>query len=110
MSEIISGYDLAGTGLYMWLTFGVIIFAMISYAMERISLEITSLLILIILLVIFQLPHLWHLLGGPDANILLGPTELLAGFGNPALISVMALLVMGQGLFQSGALEVLPRN
>ena len=73
--------------------------------MERISLEITSLLILIVLLVIFQLPHLWQLLGGPDATILLGPTELLAGFGNPALISVMALLVMGQGLFQSGALE-----
>ena len=105
MSEIASVYDTAETGIYMWLTFGVIIFAMISYAMERISLEITSLLILIVLLVIFQLPHLWQLLGGPEANILLTPTELLAGFGNPALISVMALLVMGQGLFQSGALE-----
>ena len=66
MSEIASVYDAAETGIYMWLTFGVIIFAMISYAMERISLEITSLLILIVLLVIFQLPHLWQLLGGPS--------------------------------------------
>ena len=48
MSEIVSGFDLVETDLYMWLTFGVIIFAMISYAMERISLEITSLLILIV--------------------------------------------------------------
>lgn len=105
MPEIVPEAVLTHAGLYMWLTFGVITFAMVSYAMEKISLEITSLLVLILLLVVFQLPHLWHVFGGPDLPVLLGPTEILAGFGNPALVSVMALLVMGQGLFQSGALE-----
>ena len=32
---------------------------------------------------------------------------MLTGFANPALITIMALLVMAQGLFQSGALEKL---
>lgn len=87
--------------IYMWLTFGVIIAAMISYALEKFPLEITSLGILVALLVIFQVPHLIGAQNIPDIS----PTDILSGFGNPALIAVIALLVMGQGLFQSGAIE-----
>ena len=35
----------------------------------------------------------------------LGPDELLAGFSNQALITVLAMLVVGQGLFHTDALE-----
>ena len=87
--------------LYMWLTFGIIVLAMFSYAMEKIALELTSLIVIIALLLVFQLPQF----GGPPLPAQLGPTELLSGFGNPALIAIIALLVMGQGLFQSGAIE-----
>jgi di/tricarboxylate transporter len=38
---------------------------------------------------------------------LISSSEMLAGFSNPALITIMALMVMAQGLFQSGAFEKL---
>ena len=85
----------------MWGTYAIIIAAMVSYALERIALEVTSLCVLIALLIMFHIPTLLD----PDAPLLVGPVDLLAGFGNPALIAVIALLVMGQGLFQSGAIE-----
>ena len=95
----------------MWLTFGVIAGAMLLYVTELVAIEMTSLLALVVMLLLFALfPQI-----GPDGTNLLDVTALLAGFRNPALITVMALLVMAQGLFQSGALENLidrypPRN
>ena len=87
--------------LHMWLTFGVIAGAMLLYVTELVAIEMTSLLALVVMLLLFTLfPQI-----GPDGTNLLDATALLAGFGNPALITVMALLVMAQGLFQSGALE-----
>ncbi|MGC6511605.1 MAG: SLC13 family permease [Parvibaculales bacterium] len=85
----------------MWGTYAIIAVAMVSYALERIALEVTSLFVLIGLLVMFHIPT-WI---NPQTPAVIGPVELLAGFGNPALIAVIALLVMGQGLFQSGAIE-----
>ena len=85
----------------MWLTFGVIACAMLLYVTEYVPIEITSLLALVTMLLLFTLfPQI-----GPNGTNLLDATALLAGFGNPALITVMALLVMAQGLFQSGALK-----
>ena len=87
--------------LHMWLTFGVIACAMLLYVTEYVPIEMTSLLALVAMLLLFTLfPQI-----GPNGTNLLDATSLLAGFGNPALITVMALLVMAQGLFQSGALE-----
>jgi di/tricarboxylate transporter len=86
---------------HMWASFLVIFFAMAAYATERISIEITSLLVLVALLLLFSLiPYL-----DAEGTRLLDSGDILAGFGNPALITIMALLVMAQGLFQSGALE-----
>lgn len=93
--------SIQGNDIYMWLTFGVIIAAMVSYALEKLPLEITSLAILVALLLIFHIPQLIDAPNAPDIS----PTDILAGFGNPALIAVIALLVMGQGLFRSGAIE-----
>ena len=36
---------------------------------------------------------------------LLTLTDLFRGFGNPALIAVLSLIVVGQALFQTGALD-----
>lgn len=81
--------------IHMWLSFLVIIVAMVFYIGEWLAIELVSLLVIITLIVIFTLLPFPAL----DAN------DLLAGFGNPALITVIALLVLGQGLFQSGALD-----
>lgn len=89
--------------IYMWASFGVIILATISYVLERLSMELTSLLVIVALLLLFNLTP--QLTG--DAPSPLTSTDILAGFSNPALITIMALLVMAQGLFQSGALEKL---
>ena len=86
---------------HIWASFLVIFLAMAAYATERISIEITSLLFIVVLLLLFSLVPLLD----ADGVRLIGSSDILAGFGNPALITIMALLVMAQGLFQSGALE-----
>ncbi|PKP77601.1 MAG: SLC13 family permease [Alphaproteobacteria bacterium HGW-Alphaproteobacteria-3] len=85
----------------MWVTYGFILAAVLLFSMERISLEISALAILSALLLFF---YFFPVAGGDGRN-LLGPTALLAGFANPALMAVLALLVIGQGMFQTGALD-----
>ena len=88
---------------HMWASFVIIAVAMVLYATERFSMEITSLMVVIALLLLFNLAPFT----GADGNVLLDSGDIIAGFSNPALITIMALLVMAQGLFQSGALEKL---
>ncbi len=85
----------------MWVTYGLILAAVVLFSIERISLEISALAILIFLLIFF---YLFPVIGGDGTN-LLSSTTLLAGFANPALIAVLALIVVGQGMFQTGALD-----
>ena len=42
---------------------------------------------------------------GTDGRNLLDAGTLLAGFANPALLAVVGLLVMGEGLARTGILE-----
>jgi len=85
----------------MWITFAAIAGAVVLYSTERLSLELTSLFVVGFFLIFFELfPVL-----GTDGENLLSSARLLAGFANPALVAVLALLVVGQGLFHSGALE-----
>jgi len=87
----------------MIIAFLVIGIAIVVYAFEWISLELTSLGIIAVLMLLYLL---FPVYGGADgATNLLTPEALLAGFANPALLTVLALLVLGQGLYQSGALE-----
>jgi len=81
----------------MWLTFLVIAVVMVSYAMEWASLELVSLgaIVALMLLATFF----------PQSNI--APQELLTGFSNPALFTILALLVVGQALIQTEALTAL---
>ena len=87
--------------IHMWVTLALIAVAIVLYAQERLPMELTSLGLLAALLIFF---HLFPLLGPDDAN-LLGARELLAGFAEPALITVLALLVMGQAIVHTGALD-----
>lgn len=85
----------------MWVTFAAIGTAIVFYSMSRFSLELTSLFVVGFLMIFF---HLFPFEGPQDTN-LLNSSVLLSGFAAPALISVLALLVVGQGLFHSGALD-----
>ena len=79
----------------MWVSLGVVIGAIIAYLLDRWSMELVSVSVIAILLIIFELPGTSEI----------GASTLLMGFSNEALITIMALLVVGQALFQTGALE-----
>lgn len=85
----------------MWVTYGLILAAVVLFSIERLSLELSALAILVAMLVFFY----FFPVIGEDGRNLLGSTTLLAGFANPALIAVLALLVVGHGMFQTGALD-----
>ncbi len=87
------------TVVQMWWTFAIIGIAIVSYVAERVSLEVTSVGLVVALLVLF------HFHTGSNGSALLTTRELLSGFASPALITILSLLVIGQGLFQTGALE-----
>ncbi|MCB1477129.1 MAG: SLC13 family permease [Rhodobiaceae bacterium] len=86
------------------ITFTLILIAVavVAYAFEeRIPLEATAIGVVAVLLLVFQIYPLTDAAGVR----LITPEGLLAGFANPALVTVMSLLVVGQGLVRSGALE-----
>ncbi len=85
----------------MWLTFAVIAATVLLLATERVRLEVTCVGAIVTFLLIFHfLPVL-----DPSGRNLIEPYQLLAGLADPSLITIIALLVIGQGLFHTGALE-----
>ena len=84
----------------MWVTFAIIIVAVTLYISEAVAMEVVSVALIIAFLLLFLLPGATSVDGAP-----VSADSILAGFSNPALISIMALLVIGQGLFQTGALD-----
>ena len=85
----------------MWAVFAVILGALALYVSERLPMEVTSFGVVCVLLLFF---HAFPLAGADGVNRL-GPTRILAGAANPALISVLSLLVMGQGMVRTGMLD-----
>ena len=85
----------------MWATFAVIGLAIIAYTSERFAMEITSLAVIAVLLVLF------HFAPVSIDGYELDARVLLAGFADPALITILALMVVGQGLIQTGTIEML---
>ena len=93
---------IAGGGSFqMWMTFALVLGALAFYIGERASMELTSLAIICVLLVFF---HFFPVTDPSGASILT-PVHILQGFANPALIAVLALLVLGQGMMQTGLLD-----
>jgi di/tricarboxylate transporter len=94
------GEPLTGT-IAIWATYALVVAAVVGFASGRVRVEITSLLVLVALLLLFE----FFPVVGPNGEKPLDTGRLLAGFANPALIAVLALLVLGNGLWRSGALE-----
>lgn len=84
----------------MWASLAAVIVTIIFYMLDRWSMELVSLCVIAALLLLFAIPGATSVQGEEITH-----SDLLAGFANPALITIMALLVVGQGLFQTGALE-----
>ena len=103
-----------GRDWMMWAVLGLAAVTLAMYIWERISLELTSLGLIVILLLLFHFAPVIDETGAP----LLTSRRLLEGFANPALLTVMALLVVGQGMILTGGvsyiagflLKVGPRN
>ncbi|NCC22601.1 MAG: TRAP transporter large permease subunit [Alphaproteobacteria bacterium] len=89
----------------MWFVLGLTALAIVFYSREKLPLEVTSVALLTCLLLFGQFFPV------VDANgrNLMDASALLAGFANPALVAVLALLVMGQGVIQTDALRPLIR-
>ncbi|MFB9172429.1 SLC13 family permease [Roseibium salinum] len=84
----------------MALTFVVLASTVVLYAIERYPIESIALGSVSALIVVFTI----FPVTAPDGTEVT-TADFLAGFANPALITVICLLVIGQGLFQTDALE-----
>lgn len=85
---------------HLWATYLIILLTVIAFASERFSLEMVALAGLAALLGLFSIfPY-----SGPEGGVVT-PASLLAGFANPALATVLALLIVGQGLFATDAMD-----
>ena len=85
----------------MWAVFALTAAAVAAFVREKWPLEITALGLLAALLLLFEAAPL----AAPDGSNRLDARRLLEGFANPGLIAVAALLVVGQALVRTGALE-----
>jgi di/tricarboxylate transporter len=83
--------------IQMWAVFAIVAVGVYLYVSERFSIEAISVGL------IFTLMAFGNLFTPADQG--LDSASMLSGFAAPALITIMALLVVGQGLFQTGALE-----
>ncbi|NVK20488.1 MAG: SLC13 family permease [Methylocystaceae bacterium] len=78
-------------------------FALVLFTSKHLRLETSSLMVLVVLLVGFELSP-YEVEGRT-----LHATDFFSGFGHEALIAVCALMIVGNGLVRTGALEPLGR-
>ncbi len=86
----------------MWMTLAIIGTAVVFYTLDRFALELVSGGALGARLLFLNLAPLDDPETGAEG---LATEDLLVGFASPALFAIMGLLIIGQGMFQSGALE-----
>jgi len=83
----------------------LVVLALYLFSRERIAIETSSLLILVILTFGFTVfPYV------TEQGEHLDAVHFFSGFGHEALVAVCALMVAGNGLVRTGALEPLGRN
>lgn len=85
----------------MWATLAIIAVTIGFYTADRFPLELVSAGAIVALLVLFLLAPIETAAG----ENLLSTETLLSGFASPALFAILGLLIIGQGMFQAGALE-----
>lgn len=91
--------DLVVVSFHMWATFVVIVCAILLYAGERLSVELVSLGVLATLAFLF---HIFPL-HDPDGSPAITTGMLLSGLAHPALVTILALMVIGQGMSRTAA-------
>lgn len=89
----------------MWFVLFLTGWSAYSFVREKLPIEVTSVLLLTALLLFGQL---FPILDANGKN-LMDAMPLLSGFANPALVAVLALLVMGQAIVQTDALRPITR-
>ena len=93
--------ELALPNLHALAVLVMIVATLVVYARDDIAFETASLAIMVTLLAGFTLfPY-------SDTTGTLSTSDLLLGFGNRGLIAVCALMILGQGLIHTGALDPL---
>lgn len=85
----------------MWLTFAIILATVILLATDWLRLEVTCVGTIVSFLLLFNFFPILD----TNGNNLVSPEKLLAGLADPALVSIICLLIVGQGLFHTSALE-----
>ena len=79
----------------------IVFFSMFFYAIDRFSMVFKSIVILTFLLIFFSIfPY-----KNQDGMNLLNPQTILSGFSNTSLITVISLLILGQGVVQTRVLN-----
>lgn len=73
------------------------------YTRPAIRMELVALLLLVALVLTF---HLFPLQHGTER---ISDIDVLSGFGHPALIAILCLMILGRGLLMTGALEPIVR-
>jgi Na+/H+ antiporter NhaD/arsenite permease-like protein len=90
---------------HTYFTLVVIALAIISYVTEKVSLEITSLFVISTFMIFF---HLFPLTDAGGNNAL-STNAFLLGFADPSLITIVSMLIIGQAIIQSNALNIVPK-
>ena len=92
------------SGFHVYAVMLLVLVALVLFASPRVPLATSSLLILVLLTLLFEIfPY-------SGSNGRLRASDLFLGFGHQALIAVCALMIAGQALVRTGALEPIGRQ
>ena len=87
--------------IFIYFSLIIVLMSMVFYAVDKLSIMFKSIVILTFLLIFFSIFPFQDNLG----NNLLNPQAILKGFSNTSLITVLCLLILGQGVVQTRALD-----
>ena len=87
--------------VFIYLSLVIVILSMVFYAVENLSIVFKSVVILTFLLIFFSIFPFFD----ESGRNLLNPQAILKGFSNTSLITVLCLLILGQGVVQTRALD-----
>ncbi len=102
--EISVATQLATPSMHTTAVMFLVVAALFLFSRSNIPLTTSSLIILVVLILFFEFfPY-------TSNGTTLGAQDFFSGFGHEALVAVSALMIAGQGLVRTGALEPVGRN
>ncbi len=87
--------------IFIYLSLVIVLMSMFFYALDNLSIVFKSIVILTFLLIFFSIFPFRN----DNGYNLLNPQAILSGFSNTSLITVISLLILGQGVVQTRALD-----